>query len=344
MSLPRSGPVPDSPPLRLTGVVDLVHAVPYLVGFNPVDSLVLVGLRRGVVVLTVRLDLAGLAGSGALEHSVAVIGHAGADRLVAVIFSDDPPLHLADGHDGHARIYDDVLSAAADAGCEVLDFALVSRGRMWSLHCDSPDCCPREGVELTGTSAVAAAATYAGLVALPDREALEARIAPLPEETRRGLLLHVAEFEHAATQAVLDGAIPRRERALKRAIFATARDAETRRGHRLADERVAEFGVGLREIAVRDAVWMAVDDGRLTGAVLWCDLARRLPAPYAAAPAFLAGWSSWRDGNGALARMAAEAALDSDPSYTAADLLLSAINGGVDPRRMPRLRVPRARR
>jgi len=34
---------------------------------------------------------------------------------------------------------------------------------------------------------------------------------------------------------------------------------------------------------VRDAVWLAVDDSRLTGIELWVNLVRRLPGPYNAA-------------------------------------------------------------
>ena len=71
-----------------------------------------------------------------------------------------------------------------------------------------------------------------------------------------------------------------------------------------------------------------MDEGRVDGRVLWRYLARRLPAPYDAAPLFLFGWRSYRDGDGALASMAAERALSSDPGYSAADLLLAALSQG----------------
>jgi hypothetical protein len=87
---------------------------------------------------------------------------------------------------------------------------------------------------------------------------------------------------------------------------------------------------------------MAVDDGRLDGRALWRDLGRRLPSPYDASPLFLFGWAAWRAGDGALAGIAAERAIASDPGYSAADLLLAALARGVDPRRLPRLRLPRS--
>lgn len=99
------------------------------------------------------------------------------------------------------------------------------------------------------------------------------------------------------------------------------------------------FAVALQRYAVRDSLWTAVDDGRLDARGLWRQLARRLPAPYDAPALFLFGWRTYRDGDGALAGMAAHRAIDSDPGYSAADLLLAALARGVDPRKLPRLRA-----
>jgi len=94
--------------------------------------------------------------------------------------------------------------------------------------------------------------------------------------------------------------------------------------------------------AFQDETSRGVDQGRLDGRALWRELARRLPPPYDAAPLFLYGWASWRDGRGPLAGIAAERALASDPDYTAAELLLGALQQGLDPHRTPRLRMPRS--
>jgi hypothetical protein len=94
----------------------------------------------------------------------------------------------------------------------------------------------------------------------------------------------------------------------------------------------------LRVTGIRDDMWLAVDARRIDGRELWRLLGRQLPDPYAAAPLFLFGWASWRAGAGALANIAADAALASDPSYTAADLLLAVLSRGIDPRSMSPLR------
>jgi hypothetical protein len=108
------------------------------------------------------------------------------------------------------------------------------------------------------------------------------------------------------------------------------------------DREAARSGVALQSHQVRDAIWMALDDGRLEGIELCVYLARRLPSPQNAAPLFLAARCAWREGNGALAGIAAEYLLTSDPGYSAADLLLAALARGIDPRTLPRLRVAAA--
>ena len=68
------------------------------------------------------------------------------------------------------------------------------------------------------------------------------------------------------------------------------------------------------------------------------DLARRLPHPYDAAPLFLAGWHAYRQGNGALAGIAADLAPTPTRSYRAAALLHQTLAYGINPRELPQLR------
>jgi hypothetical protein len=201
-------------------------------------------------------------------------------------------------------------------------------------------------------TAFTAAATYAGMVALPDRAALAASLDPLPPRQRAALQPLIAEAENAAVDATLSGHTKAHDRAVIRDLHAMARvsgapgwpEPHPDSDHHtpLDPATIARFGVALTRIEVRDPVWLAVDDGTIDGGELWRHLARCLPSPYDAAPLFLFGWRSWRDGNGALASIAAERALASDSDYTAGELLLTAVRDGVDPRRLPTLRPPRA--
>jgi hypothetical protein len=264
----------------------------------------------------------------------------GTQNVVGIVFDDcatASPLPWS-------GVAETLLDECDHLGCELTDVLRVSGGRWWSYVCASTTCCPPDGRDLPDTpSVVAAAATFAGLVALPDRASVAAQLEPLAADARRALEPWIGDYETAAVKAVLDGTAERMDRSVKRAIFAAARAADRAKvSVPLPDQETARFAVALSSIGLRDSVWMAVDDGRLDGRVLWLDIARRVPSPYDAAPLFLYAWSSWRAGNGALAGIAAQRAIDSDPGYSAADLLLAALARGLDPRQLPKLRLPRS--
>jgi uncharacterized protein DUF4192 len=334
---PRSAPLSSS--CHISGPGELLQAVPYLLGFHPQDSLVLIGLDDDRLVVTARLDLVDACAPGVVAHTLDAMVRGGSTAVLAAIYDDAPAMVGAAAVASHA----DLVGEVTRAGCDLLEILLVSDGRWLSLMCSEPDCCPDEGHALpTEPSAFAAAATYDGVVALPDRAALEAVLDPLPTADRNALSPLIAEAENAAVAAALGHSARRLERSTKRAIFTAARESDLPGWRGLDAETVARFGAGLSGIALRDAVWTAVDDERLDGRPLWRELARRLPAPYSAAPLFLFGWAAWRSGDGTLAGIAAERAVASDPGYSAADLLLAALSHGIDPRRLPRLRLPRS--
>lgn len=329
---------------RISGPGELVQAVPYLLGFHPRSSLVLIGLAAGQLVVTARLDLADAGAPDVVGDTVRAMARGGSTEIVGAVYDDgcildpasEPPLPWS-------ALAVTVGQEAAAARCDIVDVLLVAGQRWWSYTCGSSECCPTDGrASPDEPSAFTAAATYAGVVALPDRGALQAVLDPLPDTERNAVAPLIAAAENASVAAVLQGHAARHERSVKRAIFSAARASAAPRWSGPSDSQVARFGIALGEIAVRDAVWMAIDDARLDGRPLWRDLARRLPGPYDAASLFLFGWATWRAGDGALAGIAAERAVESDPAYSAADLLLAALSRGVDPRRLPRLRLPRS--
>lgn len=318
------------PTIRLAGPADLLDAVPYLLGFHPADSLVLLGLDGAGtyrLVVTVRIDLADLRSSAALVDALSAMRRGGAGLFVGVVYDD--------GREILSDFADTVSVTATDLDCEVLDVLRVVGDRWWSLTCSDPSCCPPEGRLLPpGTSQLSAEATYAGLSALPDRAALAATLAGQPDRERLLPLL----------ESSAERADERDADALLDSIFRVAAESGRPRWAGLSDAQAVRFGLALRSIEVRDEVWTALDRREIEGEALWRELARRLPPPYDAAPAFLAGWLAWRAGNGALANVAADRALDSDPDYSAAELLIMAVSAGLDPRRMPALQLGSAER
>jgi hypothetical protein len=221
----------------------------------------------------------------------------------------------------------------AEVDIDVLDVLVATDRRWWSLWCDQPECCPAEGHQRRPESSpVAARATLAGLVALPDRNALQATLAGCAPDQRSALLPLLAAAEQ--TRAAVG---PEQLTDWWGDEVAALLAAAQRLPVVPDDAQLAAHAVALTELRVRDALWLAIDEGCLAAATLMAELHGRLPAPYDAAPLFLLAWSHWRAGNATLAAMAAERVLQSQPGYSAAALLIAAAQGGFDPRAVPTL-------
>lgn len=334
---------------RISGPAELLQAVPYLLGFHPSRSLVLVGLHEERLVVTARLDLTH-AVMGGVPHAVSAMMRGGSTSFVAIIYDDaDEDVDFDEPEDEFRPtlakwdvVYGALRVELRRLEAHLRDVLVVSDDRWWSLTCKDFDCCPTEGRPLPDApSSFTTAATVEGVVALPSRTALEELLAPLPDAEREALDLPIAEAERNAVEQTIGGQARRWELSIKRALFRAARASDVPGWSAPPGQAVARFGAALAVTSVRDAAWLAVDNDRLDGRPFWRDLGRRLPSPYDAAPLFLYGWASWRAGDGALAGIAAERAVASNPDYHAADLLLGAISSGTDPRRLPKLRLPR---
>jgi hypothetical protein len=66
--------------------------------------------------------------------------------------------------------------------------------------------------------------------------------------------------------------------------------------------------------------------------LLWTECTSRVPEPLDAAPATLLAVSAWLRGDGAMARIALDRALDSQPDYALAGLLSQGMDAGLGPR------------
>jgi Domain of unknown function (DUF4192) len=333
---------PLRPLVSLSDSADIAAALPHLVGFHPHESLVLVSLGGPTgnrVGLTVRADLPARSASAAvvtaLVRSVATDDPAG---VVVAVVSEAPDergtLPGGDALDGlpHRDVVHDAVVALAGLDIPVRDTLLVRGGRWWSYDCPEPCCAPGAGAPLPGgVSPLAAASAAAGQVLAPDRAALEARIAPLDGPAR------------AAVDAAIWRSVDRRARATR-----TDPDGETRRSWdtvlravrhcrppeagRLPDREVAGVLWAVADIRVRDrALTLALGDDAAAAELLWTECTRRAPAPLDAAPATLLAVSAWLRGDGAMANVALERALDSRPTYTLARLLADGLAACLPP-------------
>src|SRR5882757_721301 len=90
----------DAPPiLRLHDAGDVIETVPYLLGFQPRESLVLVGIRDGCVAMTTRVDRVDFDTETVIRLCDALAG-SGVVAFMAIQYSDTHP--VSGWHEGVA--------------------------------------------------------------------------------------------------------------------------------------------------------------------------------------------------------------------------------------------------
>ncbi|MEW9553076.1 DUF4192 domain-containing protein [Nonomuraea sp. NPDC050783] len=310
-----------SPFLTLRSPADVLAAVPYLVGFHPTSSLVVVGLDRGRAAMVIRWGLP--LPPRTLDPLETLFGREGVTEMVAIGYGPGEAVTPA---------VDEARRVAARAGVRVGEALRAHEGRYWSYVCDLPGCCPAEGTPYDPVgSRVAAEATARGLVALPDREALRNTLAPVTGPVRlamrRATSEAVTEVKAGLAAAADPDAFARRfvAEGLARVRAALAAHAE---GGRLGDAEAARLGLDLAVVRVRDEAWTLMHESH---APLWKDLTRRLEPRFAPPAASLLAMAAWRAGDNVLATIALERVLTIDPGYSMANLLMHAVQSMLSP-------------
>ncbi|WP_433858587.1 DUF4192 domain-containing protein [Streptomyces kronopolitis] len=368
-----SDPAPSSAPadavpappaeaqVTLRSPAELADALPYLMGFYPDDSVILVALHgdRGRFGGRVRL---GIPSDTAQWPDVAdqladCLVNAGKDRdarpEAILVYLCQEPARGESGKDVKDRLRplaQRLRTACGALDVPVLEALCLSNGRFWSYCCPDFRCCPADGTPMVmpGTSVMAAAAAYAGMQVRGSLKEMEARLTP---RTGRRAAEQEKTLDTAAGALVprmleRDGAAAVRKRtlALAAAMIHRFRQDTPSGSNRardacddalITDAEAADLILGLQDRVTRDraAEWM---DGSVAAPALrlWRALARRCAGGYAehaVAPLTLAGWVCWSTEDGPSARVALGSALSLDPEYTFAQLLYRAINEGLDP-------------
>ena len=347
--------------LRTPG--ELADALPYLLGYRPEDSIVLVALHdqggRGRFGGRARLGIPAnkddwAAVARQLAHGLITGSErrgARPEQMVAYLCQE--PGAGETGRQITERLAP--LAALLRTECGRLDVPVIealciSGGRFWSYCCPSEECCPVEGLPmgLPGTSVLAAAATYAGLQVRGTLRELRARLQPwetaaaLEQEVAldtAGMALVPKMLDLTSRADVAEETLRLARRTMTRfagapPVSGTLR-ADLRDDELLSHDEAAELILGLQDRTTRDraAEWMEAEEAG-PALRLWRALARRCVGPYgehAAAPLTLAGWVAWSGGDEIEAREALAMALGADPSYLFARLLHQACNEGLDP-------------
>ncbi|MEU9113404.1 DUF4192 domain-containing protein [Streptomyces sp. NPDC048483] len=356
-----AGGPPAEQQVTLRSAAELADALPYLMGFHPDDSVVLVALHgeRGRFGGRVRLGIPADAAqwpdvADQLADCLISAAPDGSDRPTAIlVYLCQEPGPGESGKDVKDRLRplaQRLRTACGALDVPVLEALCIANGRYWSYCCPDFRCCPADGTPLAmpGTTVMAAAAAYAGLQVRGSLKEMEARLTPRtgPRGAEQVKALDTAAAELLPRMLRPDGAAGVRRDTLDLAEAMLGRfRLDTPTGSNRArdacddalitDAEAAALILGLQDRLTRDraAEWM---EGSVAAPALrlWRALARRCAGGYlehAVAPLSLAGWVCWATEDGPTARVTLGRALSIDPDYVFADLLHRALNEGLDP-------------
>lgn len=351
------------PPIGLPGPDAVAAALPYLLGFQPEHSIVLLWLEDDRLQLVQRVDLPDTA-LGDLDRQSYVDAlltpgcQTGARRLIACIVTPHSAGDAA-GPLPFASLVDTLAATLVQRDHHLLEALLVAREgsiaaesapdsatsdepatRWWSFLC-TQGCCPRRGrlVPASVSLAVAAAFTLEGVAVARSRTdvarsmsgepALQAKVGrrlrkrSIPSGSAQREQWRQARIEHV--RILLGLQAPGQSPS-------AYPDPESQ----ILNERdLADLLHGLMDVRVRDCLLWSLSrtaDLRHVLALLLQGL-RAAPPAYRAPIATTLAIGTWLLGDGARASIALEQALTADPAYTLARLLDVALRSGMPPAR-----------
>ncbi|MDT7579931.1 MAG: hypothetical protein QOK35_1195 [Pseudonocardiales bacterium] len=322
--------LPPAPVLRMRDPGELLAALPYLLGFHPRESLVVLafGGRSGRRVgLTQRVDLPppedAAAVCAAMAGNVLLGRPTGAAVLVvgggAPAAGTGPP---------RAELVATATAALAGHGVPVRMRAWsgsTAAGAPWACY---DECRCAGALPDPATTPLAATAVAAGVLVHADRAELEQLVAPVAAEAlrrRERLLTRAVDAEvHGPGEP---GAVGPADGVVDAALD----DAAAGRLH-LDDGRVVALALALADPLVRDAALVrCAAPGAESAEQLWAALTRGTPDPEAAEPAALLAACALLRGDGALAGIALDRAEQAWPGHRLTGLLRAAWQAGMAP-------------
>lgn len=318
------------------GPGDALDAIPWMLGFAPTESLVLLCLHgpRSRFGPVIRFDLPAPA-----EESVVVaealellLQRTDCDHALLVAYTDegsaDPLAPLPrQGLLLEAR----AAFEAADIG--VRDAVLARHGRWWSLLCDDPLCCAPEGTPIVRESPSAVELAYRSAGAIPpssSRASLAETLCRRPDEA---VTRELARLDALAGPESDPGLRPDALVAQLHEIL--AHDAARRAAsvHAPLEPAMTALLIFLvQDVAVRDAATEAPPDDELSAAVsLWREVYTACPDARRPQVGALLAVLAWQGGCTALATCACESVLAIDPAHNLARLTATLIANGIRP-------------
>lgn len=316
----------DTPDITLRSPADLLSAVPYLLGYVPSDSLVVIGLDTETIALTACTRLPEREEPAAnLAVSADVLRRNAVDAAVVVGYGAPERV---------TRCVDYTRGVLAVAGVQLVEALRVTDGRYWSYVCASTQCCPAAGTALPPANTVVDASfAFEGAHALPNRDAMIARMAPVTGRRRTAVTRAARRLQQNRLDNAEDDSHARRQRARQ----IVQRHLED--GAQLPDvDDTVLLAAALADNRIRDYALTCIDrHGPRRTVELWMWVFRHATRAQRADAGGVLGYASWRSGNGVVAAEAVRRALDVAPAHKLARLMCEVLEAGHPPSKFAKL-------
>lgn len=313
----------------LTSPHDLLAAVPFLIGYHPSCSLVIVSLKDNAIGMAMRVDYPSikLDNDGLYDSLTFHLVREAAEGALVVAY-------VPDGRSDGEEVLENIALAMARANIPLRESLLISNGKWRSVMCVDTNCCPREGRTLPeiSTSRVAVEQVTQGRpMPFVDVEGLSDSIAPLPLSMNADFLAVIHSF--GIGPEILDSQSAQRSSATSvMDLVVRFADGSIEKDCESDQELTARVIAGVGDIQVRDFALGSHDETSMDSYwSMWRYLTRIAPAGFVAPVASLFAALSYERGEGALAQRALDRALADDPSYSLATLLRRVFSAGWPP-------------
>ena len=313
----------------LTTPRDLLAAVPFLVGYQPENSLVLIGLKDDLVGMAMRVDFPTDFDSEQIDNLVAHLERDQSESALLVAYLPDQILECE-------SLLEAIKDALSIRNINLREAIVVKAGRWRSSVCADSECCPIEGNPLPVLSDSRIAAEQ---VALGN---------PLPFQDLNELVESISQISADPDLLEVINSVPTIDydddpKLLQRegaeAVMDLVNEFETG-GISKNQELIALVLVRLHDLQVRDfALGSICSENIDLYWNLWRWLLRIAPSGYIAPVATLFASTSYEKGEGALAQRALDRAQSDDDKYPLAKLLRQVFNAGWPPETFATMRA-----
>jgi hypothetical protein len=318
--------------LQIDGPANLLATVPYLLGFNPEKSLVIVAVKgqHDQVVVSMTLDLPDKIedlDAKFMNNLKETLKRSGADGLVAIFYVETNPQGL--------QSISDLLMTEISNEFHVRDILWVCDFKWASYLCSDESCCPKEGrkLEIDKPSVAQTELVLAGRSVASKRSDLSnfleittvnQDLIPILGQIAR----QKAKAEHSQTLEKWESS---------QFKFLTSKKAIQDLDLKLS----ARLLFGLTDIPIRDALLAHhIDLAQINEdpnqylfqiAQNWAEVAKVSPETFRPPICTCVAVFMWQAGEGILARSAIEFALAQDPQFHLAKLINNALDSGMPP-------------